>query len=184
MLLFITQTSQLTDNHVQSAQMLTTIEIINEDGSTRPALTPSPPPPSATSVTSSSFPTVPVIAGGGGGLCLLICFGIGYWVCSRKRGRRQSNFEDVQDVDFGKFCAARPSVARGALAYSAQGVGDRSPLMTSSGAEMQPQLHSCSQSSIKTGMQTHRSEPCNPCNPVSLEPEIGRVSKDEIEIMV
>ena len=74
-----------------SLQMLTTIEIINQDGSTQTAFAPAPFPNSGPntsqgstapggSVPAAEFPLVPVVAGACGGCAFCICLcGVGCW---------------------------------------------------------------------------------------------------------
>ena len=74
-----------------SLQMLTTNQIINQDGSAKTAFAPAPFPnsgpntsqgstPPGESVPSSEFPLVPVVAGACGGCALCICLcGVGCW---------------------------------------------------------------------------------------------------------
>jgi len=90
------------------AQMLTTVEIIDEDGTARSAL----PPPSApapdtgpekpSSAPFSLKPLTIALLGGGVGGCLLLCGGMmGYHVCVRRpRQRRLVRFQYIQEVDF------------------------------------------------------------------------------------
>ena len=85
------------------SQMLTTIEILDQDGTARSAL---PPPPAPSPDTGSEKtpwepfrhqPLTIALLGGGVGVCLLLCGGLGYHVCVRRpRQRRWARFQDVE----------------------------------------------------------------------------------------
>ena len=87
-----------------SLQMLTTIQIINQDGSAQTAFAPAPFPnsgpntsqgstPPGESVPSSEFPLVPVVAGACGGCALCICLcGVG---CRQGTGPKEAEARRV-----------------------------------------------------------------------------------------